>query len=42
MGYELMISVFELLNAMKDAAVPVQAWRALRRLRFQDFQTVGT
>ena len=40
-----MISVFELHNAMKDATIPVQAWRGLevsKRLRLEDCKTVGS
>jgi len=43
--YELMISLSELHNAMKDAAIPVQACRGLeasKRLRLEDCKTVGT
>ena len=45
MEYELMISGSELQNAVKGAAIPVQAWRGLegsRRLRLEDCKTVGT
>jgi hypothetical protein len=43
--YELMISVFELQNAVEVAAMPVQAWGGLegsRRFRLEDLKTVDT
>ena len=45
MEYELMMSVSEVHNAMKDAAIPVQVWRGPEGssgLKLEDCKTVGT